>query len=270
MKHWRWTALETIAWLRICRPGSIIGHQQDWMEEKQAEMWLQGDQYRRKHKDDGLLNKKVKYPIYSLNLKDILTEEFNAKLGKQSRESNSDSFARMMDKVGEIRLQDDDNGNPTVVSSSEDAENENIVNDRKSKSDEVDDDDVDDVEDNNDNGEKTKKGEKKKVLTQGDKLNQIKARKYTQSLGGGVALDRLRHHQSSSSTASNNHTRVKSVPLGLRTVDPVAHRPTTRRMAALNNAAAAAAAIGSSSSSGATRSSTKSSVSNTRKTSAVR
>ncbi len=46
MKHWRWTALETIAWLRICRPGSIIGHQQDWMEEKQAEMWLQGDQYR--------------------------------------------------------------------------------------------------------------------------------------------------------------------------------------------------------------------------------
>ena len=42
MKHWRWAAHETIAWLRICRPGSIIGHQQEWMEEKQAEMWLQG------------------------------------------------------------------------------------------------------------------------------------------------------------------------------------------------------------------------------------
>ncbi len=28
MKHWKWTAHETIAWLRICRPGSIIGHQQ--------------------------------------------------------------------------------------------------------------------------------------------------------------------------------------------------------------------------------------------------
>ena len=24
MKHWRWTAHETIAWLRICCPGSII------------------------------------------------------------------------------------------------------------------------------------------------------------------------------------------------------------------------------------------------------
>ena len=41
MKHWRWTALETVAWLRICRPGSIIGHQQEWLEEKQAEMWAQ-------------------------------------------------------------------------------------------------------------------------------------------------------------------------------------------------------------------------------------
>ena len=29
MKHWRWTAMETIGWLRICRPGSIIGHQQE-------------------------------------------------------------------------------------------------------------------------------------------------------------------------------------------------------------------------------------------------
>ena len=39
MKHWRWTAMEVIGWLRICRPGSIIGHQQEWLEEKQAEMW---------------------------------------------------------------------------------------------------------------------------------------------------------------------------------------------------------------------------------------
>ena len=38
MKHWRWTAMETVAWLRICRPGSIIGHQQEWLEEKEAEM----------------------------------------------------------------------------------------------------------------------------------------------------------------------------------------------------------------------------------------
>ncbi|XP_037088137.1 dual specificity protein phosphatase CDC14A-like, partial [Pollicipes pollicipes] len=43
MKHYRLTAPETIAWLRICRPGSIIGHQQHWLVEKQPLMWMQGD-----------------------------------------------------------------------------------------------------------------------------------------------------------------------------------------------------------------------------------
>ena len=32
MKHFRMTAHETIAWLRICRPGCVIGHQQTWVE----------------------------------------------------------------------------------------------------------------------------------------------------------------------------------------------------------------------------------------------
>jgi len=45
MKHYRLTASETIAWLRICRPGSIIGHQQQWMVEKQPLMWQQGDMH---------------------------------------------------------------------------------------------------------------------------------------------------------------------------------------------------------------------------------
>ncbi|XP_037071043.1 dual specificity protein phosphatase CDC14AB-like [Pollicipes pollicipes] len=45
MKHYRLTAPETIAWLRICRPGSIIGHQQHWLVEKQPQMWLQGDAF---------------------------------------------------------------------------------------------------------------------------------------------------------------------------------------------------------------------------------
>lgn len=33
MKHYHFTALEAIAWLRVCRPGSVIGHQQQWLEE---------------------------------------------------------------------------------------------------------------------------------------------------------------------------------------------------------------------------------------------
>ncbi|XP_076261608.1 dual specificity protein phosphatase CDC14C-like isoform X2 [Rhynchophorus ferrugineus] len=49
MKHWKFTAEEAIAWIRICRPGSIIGHQQSWLEVKQNQMWEAGDLYRKKH-----------------------------------------------------------------------------------------------------------------------------------------------------------------------------------------------------------------------------
>ncbi|KAF6032959.1 CDC14A [Bugula neritina] len=50
MKHYRFTAAETIAWLRICRPGSVIGPQQNFLEEKQAWAWMQGDSHRARQK----------------------------------------------------------------------------------------------------------------------------------------------------------------------------------------------------------------------------
>lgn len=33
MKHYAFKALEAIAWVRLCRPGSVIGHQQQWLLE---------------------------------------------------------------------------------------------------------------------------------------------------------------------------------------------------------------------------------------------
>lgn len=33
MKHYKFTAAEAIGWLRICRPGSVIGPQQNFLEE---------------------------------------------------------------------------------------------------------------------------------------------------------------------------------------------------------------------------------------------
>ncbi|XP_070563942.1 dual specificity protein phosphatase CDC14AB-like isoform X21 [Ptychodera flava] len=57
MKHYRFTAAECIAWLRTCRPGSVIGPQQHFLEEKQASMWVQGDIYRKKQKEGRLTNK---------------------------------------------------------------------------------------------------------------------------------------------------------------------------------------------------------------------
>ena len=46
MKHYRFTAAEAIGWLRVCRPGSIIGPQQHYIQEMESVMWRQGDAYR--------------------------------------------------------------------------------------------------------------------------------------------------------------------------------------------------------------------------------
>jgi len=46
MKHYRFTAAEIIAWLRVCRPGSVIGPQQQYLESLQEGMWAEGDRYR--------------------------------------------------------------------------------------------------------------------------------------------------------------------------------------------------------------------------------
>uniref|UniRef100_A0A8B9G630 Dual specificity protein phosphatase CDC14B n=1 Tax=Amazona collaria TaxID=241587 RepID=A0A8B9G630_9PSIT len=50
MKHYRMTAAETIAWIRINRPGSVIGPQQHFLMDKQAELWTEGDVFRAKLK----------------------------------------------------------------------------------------------------------------------------------------------------------------------------------------------------------------------------
>lgn len=41
MKHYKFTAEQSIAWVRIARPGSIIGPQQNWLRIKQRWLWAQ-------------------------------------------------------------------------------------------------------------------------------------------------------------------------------------------------------------------------------------
>uniref|UniRef100_UPI00358EDE98 dual specificity protein phosphatase CDC14C-like isoform X1 n=2 Tax=Myxine glutinosa TaxID=7769 RepID=UPI00358EDE98 len=50
MKHHSFSAAQAISWIRICRPGSIIGPQQHFLEEKQASLWAQGEVHRSKCK----------------------------------------------------------------------------------------------------------------------------------------------------------------------------------------------------------------------------
>eukprot|EP00002_Diphylleia_rotans_P016774 TRINITY_DN3258_c0_g1_i1.p1 TRINITY_DN3258_c0_g1~~TRINITY_DN3258_c0_g1_i1.p1 ORF type:complete len:415 (+),score=44.40 TRINITY_DN3258_c0_g1_i1:119-1363(+) len=47
MKHYRFTVTEVIAWIRICRPGSVIGPQQHYLQDMQHRLWKQGESFHR-------------------------------------------------------------------------------------------------------------------------------------------------------------------------------------------------------------------------------
>lgn len=46
MKHFRMTAPEVIAWMRICRPGCVIGPQQQFLQDLEPVMWQEGEMER--------------------------------------------------------------------------------------------------------------------------------------------------------------------------------------------------------------------------------
>jgi protein-tyrosine phosphatase len=46
MKHYRMTAPEVISWMRICRPGCVIGPQQQFLQDLEPVMWQEGEMMR--------------------------------------------------------------------------------------------------------------------------------------------------------------------------------------------------------------------------------
>uniref|UniRef100_A0A8C5LB46 Dual specificity protein phosphatase CDC14A n=1 Tax=Jaculus jaculus TaxID=51337 RepID=A0A8C5LB46_JACJA len=93
MKHYRFTHAEIIAWIRICRPGSIIGPQQHFLEEKQASLWVQGDIFRSKLKNRPSSEGSINSILSSLDDMSI---------------SGSFSKIQNMERFGENNLEDDD------------------------------------------------------------------------------------------------------------------------------------------------------------------
>ncbi|XP_044745852.1 uncharacterized protein LOC123307553 isoform X2 [Coccinella septempunctata] len=65
IKHYRMSAKEAIAWMRICRPGSVIGQQQVWLEKLESWLWNCGTIYRNKHYGEGEKIPRHKFGIYS-------------------------------------------------------------------------------------------------------------------------------------------------------------------------------------------------------------
>ena len=76
MKHYKFTAAETIGWLRLCRPGSVLGPQQHWLEEQQHVMWQEGD-----------MHKARQSPSMTRKVSPMLDEQNN---GVQSRDYDPD------------------------------------------------------------------------------------------------------------------------------------------------------------------------------------
>ncbi|CAD0205139.1 unnamed protein product [Chrysodeixis includens] len=66
IKHYRMTSHEAIGWMRICRPGSVIGHQQGWLEELEPWLIKQGNLYRKRTYQDTEKMPLHEFGVYSL------------------------------------------------------------------------------------------------------------------------------------------------------------------------------------------------------------
>ncbi|XP_053323584.1 dual specificity protein phosphatase CDC14B isoform X3 [Spea bombifrons] len=89
MKHYKMTAAETIAWMRICRPGSVIGPQQQFMADKQMSLWNEGDIYRKKLREQKNRNTMAVSFILS-GVDDISIDDKKNTSGKEDLELYSD------------------------------------------------------------------------------------------------------------------------------------------------------------------------------------
>ncbi|XP_075067202.1 dual specificity protein phosphatase CDC14B isoform X4 [Mixophyes fleayi] len=90
MKHYRMTAAESIAWIRICRPGSVIGPQQHFLVDKQMSLWNEGDNYRKKQRENEN-GSKVSVTFILSGVDDIsLHDDLGKASGKEDLELYSD------------------------------------------------------------------------------------------------------------------------------------------------------------------------------------
>ncbi|XP_056629412.1 dual specificity protein phosphatase CDC14B isoform X3 [Triplophysa dalaica] len=91
MKHFRITAAEAIAWIRICRPGSVIGPQQNFTEGKQSSLWAEGDLYRRKINEDENSSSRTAVSGILSGVEDISINETNKNISlRKTSESHTE------------------------------------------------------------------------------------------------------------------------------------------------------------------------------------
>lgn len=87
IKYYRFTSAEAVAWVRICRPGSIISRQYKWLRRKATMLWHDGNYYRMRLYTDPDYIPTHKYGIYSRKM--TFTEMLNLDIhGKFINEEN--------------------------------------------------------------------------------------------------------------------------------------------------------------------------------------
>uniref|UniRef100_A0A8D2AK71 Dual specificity protein phosphatase CDC14A n=1 Tax=Sciurus vulgaris TaxID=55149 RepID=A0A8D2AK71_SCIVU len=128
MKHYRFTHAEIIAWIRICRPGSIIGPQQHFLEEKQASLWVQGDIFRSKLKNrpssEGSINK-ILSSLDDMSISGSLSKIQNMeRFGENNLEEDEDVEMKnnitQGDKLRALKSQRQPRSSPTYAFRSDD------------------------------------------------------------------------------------------------------------------------------------------------------
>ncbi|KAF6209875.1 hypothetical protein GE061_015628 [Apolygus lucorum] len=102
MKHYRMTATEAIAWMRICRPGCVIGQQQTWLEAKQSWAWKQGDAYRERMYGSSEKVRQHKYGVYSIKGKSVSVRN-------STEAERMEKFSKVRDRISKRRTSQDDN-----------------------------------------------------------------------------------------------------------------------------------------------------------------
>ncbi|XP_022255922.1 dual specificity protein phosphatase CDC14AB-like [Limulus polyphemus] len=183
MKHYRFTAAEAIAWIRICRPGSIIGQQQHWLEEKQAYLWLRGD-ICQAHKTNNNSNSKVKKDVE----KEIFLSNNNVTSDVEDKKAEEIKISKSASKgnvnvnriFSKLHLEETKEQKPFKSKETEET-CKNKVLDKNEKD-----------QGNNNTG---------KSITQGDKLNLIKVQRHhpRSVTTGAVYLEELRYHRRTNS-----------------------------------------------------------------------
>ncbi|XP_018366356.1 PREDICTED: dual specificity protein phosphatase CDC14B isoform X2 [Trachymyrmex cornetzi] len=97
MKHYHLTAHETIAWIRICRPGSVIGHQQQWLERK--EIYLRSLLKEPLQSENG-------NPVHACGIYSIAGRPKAAFFQGDVKNLMEDNVSGIMHRVDEIKLDD--------------------------------------------------------------------------------------------------------------------------------------------------------------------